>query len=436
MKLYLWTLGLVLAVLCTGCSSDVAGNSMETENSVAVQVLFADGTPAAKSIVKVYSENHLATVMDSAQSESVWLTDAQWLTDEDGYAVIPMRYLSLPGGKHPYFVEADADSVKGAVKNAEFAIGSPVVVTLQKASSLSGNILVGKIPEGSVAFGPEGDIYVGIRGLDYYVKADSKGFFEFPSLPAGEWDVVAYVVDSVRACYNGVNPGCEQMYIPFRVDSVAVKLDAGKKSEVKMKYEPVYHEVSSSSAPESSESGESAVSSSSVEVKNYILDNFEDGVGRWFVSHSKLAEGSLSSEEAGNGRSGLAAHFVCENTALENWVLMGTLLGNADEASVDMSGLDSIVFWARSETVDASVWVSLDVTKLANYESGKAWVKVQLNDAWTRYVVKPGDFLEAEEFPDGGNLGWDEVKSHITNISIFGGTGGDFWIDDIEIFEH
>ena len=34
----------------------------------------------------------------------------------------------------------------------------------------------------------------------------------------------------------------------------------------------------------------------------------------------------------------------------------------------------------------------------------------------------------------GGNIGWDAVKDHVTNISIFGGSGGEFWIDDIEVF--
>ena len=66
-------------------------------------------------------------------------------------------------------------------------------------------------------------------------------------------------------------------------------------------------------------------------------------------------------------------------------------------------------------------------------KSGKSWTHLNLTEEWARYTVTPETMQPAED-ENGGNLGWDAVKADITNISIFGGAGGEFWIDDIEIF--
>ncbi|MBR4348465.1 MAG: hypothetical protein IKP90_05940, partial [Fibrobacter sp.] len=140
---------------------------------------------------------------------------------------------------------------------------------------------------------------------------------------------------------------------------------------------------------------------------------------------------------AGFGREGKAAHFTCTNDSLYQWVLMGYQLGGF----VDMSGLDSIVFWARAEAnedttkrtyVSFSFDMNLDST--SEEESGKAWMHIDVDTAWKRYVVVPSELQEPDSNKTGGNLGWDVVKRRITDISIFGGTGGEFWIDDIEVF--
>ena len=115
---------------------------------------------------------------------------------------------------------------------------------------------------------------------------------------------------------------------------------------------------------------------------------------------------------------------------------MGRSLGGM----VDMSNLDSIVFWARTDVVDSSkrkyISFSLDlnVDSTSSLKSGKAWVHLDVDTVWNRFVVTPSDFLEPDSNNIGGNLGWDVVKRNITDISIFGGTGGEFWIDDIEVF--
>ena len=76
--------------------------------------------------------------------------------------------------------------------------------------------------------------------------------------------------------------------------------------------------------------------------------------------------------------------------------------------------------------------MNLDST--SEQESGKAWMHIDVDTVWNRYVVKPSDFQKPDSNKTGGNLGWDVVKHNITDISIFGGTGGEFWIDDIEVY--
>ena len=56
-----WTYGLAALALCyVACDSGrTAGSSMETENSIAVLVQLADGTPAARMDVIVRPESYL-----------------------------------------------------------------------------------------------------------------------------------------------------------------------------------------------------------------------------------------------------------------------------------------------------------------------------------------------------------------------------------------
>ena len=152
---------------------------------------------------------------------------------------------------------------------------------------------------------------------------------------------------------------------------------------------------------------------------------------------SRYASGELDTVAAGKGRKGTAAHFVCENDSNANWVLMGTTL----DGVIDLSALDSVVFWARAAKTKPDmekvfVHFSFDmVTDSAKgVEEGKAWERFDIDTVWTRYVVTPGTLIEPDSQNTAGNVGWDSVKTHVSKFSIFGGTGGEFWIDNIEVY--
>ena len=235
---------------------------------------------------------------------------------------------------------------------------------------------------------------VAIVGLDYYAKTDSQGFFEFKSLPAGEFSVLALSDDyeSMGSAPADVRSG----------DSVNVRI-----------------ELPEDTTP-----------------NQFVFEDFEDGVDEWTVRVFNHATGDLEAVED-EVRKGMVAYFKSVNDSNLGWVLMG----NSFDGSVDMSNLDSVTFYAKGlpKNDSARIYLSfsfdVNVDSTADYESGKAWVHYDLTPEWKRYVVAvPDSFVPADTNRVGGNIGWDAVKSHITNISIFGGIGGEIWIDDITMY--
>lgn len=397
-----WKLGLTALggaiVACSGGDSGVAGSSMETENSIALSVQLADGSPAARVRVIVRPDSYLAgadSLEDSLVDENM-----NFETDSTGKLILDNL------GYGSYIVEARSDSLKGASKfnyRSWQTEGGRVSLHLGKPGLVSGRVLVEDDEDAS-------EVTVAVQGLDYSVMADGMGNFEFESLPAGYFEMVAFV----------------------QTDSVVVD-DSGKKGKVR-----VIRKLGSSIANVRAGQESAVVIDTRPQdsLPSFVFEDFEGSIDAWKVQHSENANGSIEIVDAGLGREGKAAHFTCENDSNYNWVLMGRSLGGM----VDMSNLDSIVFWARTDVVDSSkrkyISFSLDlnVDSTSSLKSGKAWVHLDVDTVWNRFVVTPSDFLEPDSNNIGGNLGWDVVKRNITDISIFGGTGGEFWIDDIEVF--
>lgn len=397
-----WKLGLAALggalVACSGGDSGVAGSSMETENSIALSVQLADGSPAARVRVIVRPDSYLAgadSLEDSLVDENM-----NFETDSTGKLILDNL------GYGSYIVEARSDSLKGASKfnyRSWQTEGGRVSLHLGKPGLVSGRVLVEDDEDAS-------EVTVAVQGLDYSVMADGMGNFEFESLPAGYFEMVAFV----------------------QTDSVVVD-DSGKKGKVR-----VIRKLGSSIANVRAGQENAVVIDTRPQdsLPSFVFEDFEGSIDAWKVQHSENADGSIETVDAGLGREGKAAHFTCENDSAYNWVLMGRSLGGM----VDMSNLDSIVFWARTDIVDTakrkyiSFSLDLNVDSTSELTSGKAWVHLDVDTVWNRYVVTPDDFLEPDSNNIGGNLGWEAVKHNITDLSIFGGTGGEFWIDDIEVF--
>lgn len=392
-------LGGILAACSGGSGDDIAGSSLETENSIALSVQLADGSPAARVSVIVRPDSYLAGA-DSVEGSFVE-KKMNFETDSTGTLILDNL------GFGSYIVEARNDSLKGASKfnyRSWQTDGGRVSLHLGKPGAVSGQVIVEDSTDAA-------EVTVAVQGLDYRTSADGMGNFVFESLPAGFFEMVAYVqADSIVVDEKGKKKG--KVKVVRKLGSTVASVTSGRENVVVIDVRP--HDS----------------------LASFVFEDFENGVKNWKVQHSEDADGSIETVDAGLGREGKAAHFTCENDSAYNWVLMGRSLGGM----VDMSNLDSIVFWARTDIVDTAkrkyISFSLDMNldSTSEQESGKAWVHIDVDTVWNRYVVTPADFQEPDSNKTGGNLGWDVVKHHITDISIFGGTGGEFWIDDIEVY--
>ena len=392
-------LGGILAACSGGNGVESAGSSLETENSIALSVQLADGTPAARVQVIVRPDSYLFGT-DSAE-DTIVLEKMNFETNDSGMLILDNI------GFGSYIVEARNDSLKGAAKFnylSRQTDGGRVSLHIDKPGSVSGQIFLEDDEDAA-------SVTVAVQGLDYSVSADGMGNFEFESLPAGNFEVVAYVQgDSSVVNSKGKK---ERVRYIRKLGSSYARVQSGKENAV----------VIDVRTPDS--------------LPYFVFDDFEKGVKNWKVKHSDEADGSIESVDAGLGREGKAAHFTCINDSAFNWVLMTRSLGGM----VDMSNLDSIVFWARADAIKdttkhkyISFSFDMNLDSTSEEESGKAWTHIDVDTVWNRYVVVPSKLQEPDSNKTGGNLGWDVVKRRITEISIFGGTGGEFWIDDIEVF--
>ena len=377
-----WTYGLAtLALCCVACDSGrTAGSSMETENSIAVLVQLADGTPAARMDVIVRPESYLPGASELG-SDSLY--QLHFTTDEQGRVLLS----DVPLGS--YVVEARNDSLKGFAK-ISYATEEQdsLTVDVSKPTKVSGRVGLPQLARSSAT--------VSVQGLDYQVQMDSTGYFEFDALPNGNVEIVAFVNDASE-------------------DSVKV-------------YGKIETDVGAKSGEDGLYLGDSAY------VKTYfVLDDFENGVTKWAPAASMNAEVKLDTDSAGFDRKGTAAHFICkrDSAADWDWALIGHELGGF----VDMSDLDSIVFWARGSEqsrLSFAFDVLVNGDSVTSSENTKSWVHFSLDTAWTRYTVIPAELDTADS--NGGNVGWDAVKSRVTKLSIFGQMGTEVWVDDIEVF--
>ncbi len=380
-----WTYGLATLAFCyVACDSGrTAGSSMETENSIAVLVQLADGTPAASMEVLVRPESYLSGASELGSDS---LFQLHFETDEQGRVVLT----DVPSGSYVIEARSDVKNLKGFEKIAyvEADTTTPLTVEVSEPSKVSGHVGLPQLVRRSAT--------VSVQGLDYQVPMDSTGYFEFESLPNGNVEIVAFVNEEEE-------------------DSITV-------------YGKIETDVGDKSGDEGLYLGDSAY------VKKYfVFDDFENGADDWKPSASKNAEVKLNITSAGRDRKGKVAHFVCErDSAAEwDWALIGRELGGF----VDMSELDSIRFWARG-SVKSRISFAFDVLvntdSVTSADNIKSWRHFEVDTAWTRYTVVPSELDTADS--NGGNVGWDAVKKRVTKISIFGAMGTEVWVDDIEVY--
>ena len=428
MKKWVWHIGSavmgMLVAACTNGEPNNASTTLETENSVALVVQLSDGSPAARTKVLVRPADFLAGANNlklekSAKGESPVVESDSSLgilnleTDEKGRLNLPRL---KPGA---YNIEARQDTAKAFVRVVMTdASRDSVVLKVEPTGAVSGQV---NLPES------ESTVTVAVKGLDYFVETDTAGKFKFSKLPKGMINLVGFVYRT----YKTIDMNGE----PSTISNLMTVGNRNAKIESKKTTEDIVI-------------GQKIVPANDTVIEKdvypvYKFADFEDSTYGWYISRSKYAEAELDAEKNVAGRKGMSAHFVYQNDSNANWALMGRALNGM----VDMSKLDSVEFWARSGLSDSAQWISVSFDVLLDsialdstgYENGKAWVHLELDTAWQRFVVTPKDLIEPDEHNIGGNIGWDAVKKHVTNLNFFGGgvtegTPYEMWVDDITIY--
>ena len=93
----------------------------------------------------------------------------------------------------------------------------------------------------------------------------------------------------------------------------------------------------------------------------------------------------------------------------------------------NIRAMDSLVFWAKG-TKGSSLFLAFD-----HRNAFKAWKLDTLDTVWTRFRVRPSDFIPASN-PIGGNRGWVAVRDSATDLSFILSGGTDAMLDDIRIY--
>lgn len=184
MKQACWVL--FCLALIFGCSQpDRAGGTMETENSVAIQVFDSLGNPTTNATVRIRPLWYLGVQELSAQQVADSLAFASGVrdlqTDKNGW----IRCDALPSGR--YRIEVGDSQTAAATEfehydtTSEQSLGHLI---LEPTGVLQGSI---KLPEGAEF------AWVQIYGSDVKTKTDAAGRFEFVGVPTGVVRVVATV---------------------------------------------------------------------------------------------------------------------------------------------------------------------------------------------------------------------------------------------------
>ncbi|MCQ2096994.1 MAG: hypothetical protein MJY87_03500 [Fibrobacter sp.] len=412
-------LGTALGVTMLACSDGgMAGTTFETENDIALTILNEDGSPASNARVLVRRMDYLAgsssrdfdDTYGVAGESPVSATDTlagifNAVTDANGQVSIKADKKRMKATS--YVIEARGEKNKAISRVSINETDSlyPVEIKLAPPGAVSGQVY---LPNGVRT------ATVGVQGIDYFVQTDTLGNFVFESLPEGSFNVTGFV-------YN------EQSYdVDGETQVFASKQNLGFTST----------KVKSSKETEGVLIGKVAEPvDDTVKIPEYQFETFERGVASWYTSASRYASATLMLANADKGREGVVAHLTYKNDSLYNWALMG----HAFSKMQDFSTMDSLVLWIRGSATADTQWVSISfdvlVDSTSEYKSGKAWAHRGVTAEWTRYVIVPSDFQDPVTDTNGGNIGWDEVKSHVTNFNIFGGgKSSEIWVDDIEIY--
>lgn len=344
----------------------------ETENTLALQVVDSLGMPVINARVrlvsnKTWSEKIFAgenTIVDSGFSDS-------------------KGWVALRTDSWPASVEVNAGTL--VARSWVIEGGDSIQSTVGKPAILRGSLVVSSQPMPAL---------MRLYGTTFEAQVQQDGSFSFDSLPQGQYALVTSQGNELLMWGQGLLS-----------DSMVVTMD----------------------------------SLSPCDRDSVLMDDFEDkeeanrfhavtGAGWWYtysdslssVEPSSFREGLVLSEESWNGTQSYHASYNVDTTGSGAYALCGFDIGISrlmdSTATYDLSGVDSISFWAKGQ---GNIVLQMYGLRTLEADSMGKWdYSFTLSWEWTRFVVVPDE-------------NWSNVATYANTFTFLSQKDAEIWLDQI-----
>lgn len=368
-------------VLCN-YKTPVAIDTVERRDSVEVPadttpkvtVLLQSGEPAAYATIALRASD--AKVGNASVRNAMVVADMH--ADENGQFVMEWP----ESGEYRLTVTSAGLSYSGIYAAEDLPVEG--TLTLRPSVKISSNVSLKSDEEFA---------WVGVYGLDEFVKTDASGAYVLPTLPANDSLGIYFVHKDSSGIFAELNV---------------------RTAEKDSSFKP-----------------------------SMLLFDFEEDSENWYMSVDTLWKGSTYYTNAGKNDTD---HLMKNHLQLDSargsmvfhakyhvafdpyaWVLLGTRL----EETLNLSLLDSIEFYAKGNGD-----IRLTLENWENYEkatkAASDWVA--LDSVWTRYVFTPDDLCINGLEKKDCKAAWGTVKGDVKQIHIFPNSGNEFYVDDIKLY--
>lgn len=212
-----WILSAAVALVSCGLDRHAGGSTSETSNGLRVQVVLADGQPAARTRIRIRPADFLA---EEWTQEDLSLGILDTTTDDSGQ----IRLWRAPGE-----LQIEAISASGLAQAHLDSSASLVRCRLAPSSRLSGSV---HLEPG------DGRARIQVRGMQRGIWTDSLGRFLLDSLPSGRIEIRASVASRgaaaqfLAALHSGESDSVMGIQVsperPQWTDSVSILVDTRK----------------------------------------------------------------------------------------------------------------------------------------------------------------------------------------------------------------
>jgi hypothetical protein len=180
-----------------------------------------------------------------------------------------------------------------------------------------------------------------------------------------------------------------------------------------------------------------------------LLDDFEDqidanrfhalsGSGWWYMSSDSNSQiipsnpraAFVASTESFQQGQSFHVRFAIDSSVAGKFALCGFDLGESrlthpSTASYDLSGVDSISFWAKGK---GSMQLQMNGLLPLTSQIAQISVAFSLDSIWTRHVIRP-----AQMKPLRGTTTWQELAPYTNSFNWMSTGEADFWLDQIQL---